>query len=253
MAKPMVLVVDDQPEYARLISLSLAREGFEVRTASGGEEAIDRASELHPDVVLLDINMPGLDGFQVMAELRERWPVPVIMVTGNGTLEHRRSGLDRGADDYITKPFAPRELAARVRALLRRAGGSKERPPAGLVPGQQGERHENGARAAAPVPGRIGRRAARLLDILTRNPDKVLYHDELLAHAFGPAFVGDSALLHEEIRRLRRALGVPAWSEGGIRTVHGVGYAFDRSGAHRARRSRRPGVPALRKVAGQGD
>jgi DNA-binding response OmpR family regulator len=228
MAKPMVLVVDDQPEYARLISLSLAREGFEVRTASGGEEAIDRASEIHPDVVLLDVNMPGMDGFAVMADLRERWPVPIIMVTGDDTVGQMRSGLDRGADDYVTKPFAPDELAARVRAVLRRPAGS---PPAvatlaGAVPRR--------------LPARIGRRASRLLDLFFRSPGKVLYHDELLAHAFGPAFVGDPSLLQEEIRRLRRALGVAAWSEGPIRTVHGVGYVFDPNGARGARFLRPP-------------
>ena len=252
MAKPMVLVVDDQPEYARLISLSLAREGFEVRTASGGEEAIDRASEIHPDVVMLDINMPGLDGFEVMAELRERWPVPVIMVTGNDSMEHRRSGLDRGADDYITKPFAPRELAARVRALLRRGAAQAgiSSPPAASQP--RGAPDDAGPAPGPFVPTRIGRRAWRLLDILTRSPGKVMYHDELLAHAFGPAFVGDTAVLHEEVRRLRRALGVAPWSEGSIRTVHGVGYVFDRSGAHRARRSRRPSCTPQPKVAGQG-
>jgi two-component system response regulator RegX3 len=252
MAKPMVLVVDDQPEYARLISLSLAREGFVVRTASGGEEAIDRASELHPDVVLLDINMPGLDGFEVMAELRERWPVPVIMVTGNDALEDRRSGLDRGADDYITKPFAPPELAARVRALLRRAGAATAGTAGRMATAEAGERPDAVGAAAMPAErGRIGRRSLRLLEMLTRNPDKVLYHDELLAHAFGPAFVGDSALLHEEIRRLRRALGVEPWSEGTIRTVHGVGYVFDKKGAVRSRRSRRPTVAALPKAAGR--
>jgi DNA-binding response OmpR family regulator len=240
MAKPVVLVVDDQPEYARLISLSLAREGFEVRTASGGEEAIERASEIHPDVVMLDVRMPGLDGFEVMAQLRERWPVPVIMVTGNDSMEERRSGLDRGADDYITKPFAPRELAARVRALLRRGGAR--------MSGSDEAGDDAREVATPPVAGPIGRRASRVLDLLTRNPGKVLYHDELLAHAFGPAFVGDSALLHEEIRRLRRALGVQAWAEGSIRTVHGVGYVFDPNGAHPARRSRRPSATPLTKT-----
>lgn len=246
MAKPMVLVVDDQPEYARLISLSLAREGFEVRTASGGEEAIERATELHPDVVLLDINMPGLDGFEVMTDLRERWPVPVIMVTGNNTQDQRRSGLDRGADDYVTKPFSPAELAARVRAVLRRspsAVSAAERSPE-VGPGE------------SPICGQlaipthpIGRRTARLLELLLANPDKVMYQDELLAHAFGPAFVGDSAVLQEEIRRLRRALGVPAWSEGPIRTVRSVGYVFDAARDRPARRSVRPrraGAPAGR-------
>ncbi len=230
MAKPMVLVVDDQPEYARLISLSLAREGFEVRTARDGEEAIETASIDHPDVVLLDVNMPGRDGFAVMADLRERWSVPIIMVTGDTTLEQRRDGLDRGADDYVTKPFSPQELGARVRALLRRA--ARGRAPQG-----------DGARATprSAVPARLGRRAARLLELLAGNPNKVLYTDELLAHAFGPAFVGDRTLLQEEIRRLRRALGIQPFEEGPIRTVRGLGYRFveaDESARALARRRR---------------
>ncbi len=230
MAKPMVLVVDDQPEYVRLISLSLAREGFEVRTARDGEEAIETASIDHPDVVLLDVNMPGRDGFAVMADLRERWSVPIIMVTGDTTLEQRRDGLDRGADDYVTKPFSPQELGARVRALLRRAAR-------GTAPQGDGTR----ATPRAAVPARLGRRAARLLELLAGNPNKVLYTDELLAHAFGPAFVGDRTLLQEEIRRLRRALGIQPFEEGPIRTVRGLGYRFveaDESARALARRRR---------------
>jgi DNA-binding response OmpR family regulator len=255
MAKPMVLVVDDQPEYARLISLSLAREGFEVRTASGGEEAIDSAAVLHPDVVLLDINMPGLDGFQVMAELRVRWPVPIIMVTGDDTPPQRRAGLDRGADDYVTKPFSPRELAARVRAQLRRPGTTGG-TNAGILAPMRVPAPTDGLRSGRSVSvptvsGRIGRRAARLLDLLSSNPGKVLYHDELLAHAFGPAFAGDTALLQEEIRRLRRALGIPARSEGAIRTVRGVGYTFDGPGARAADGSGRRREPAAPGAVGR--
>ena len=233
MAKPMVLVVDDQPEYARLISLSLAREGFEVRTASGGEEAIDRASELHPDVVLLDINMPGIGGFEVMSELRGRWPVPIIMVTGADHPGERTSGLDRGADDYVTKPFSARELAARVRAVLRRSVGRR-------APRPQPDRDA--------APPRMGRRASRMLELFQANPQKVLYHDELLAHAYGPEFLGDKARVHDEIRRLRRALGVDAGSEGPIRTVKGVGYRFDASDARPARRWAAPDARAASRA-----
>ena len=234
MAKPTILVVDDQPEYARLITLSLAKQGFEVHTAGGGDEAIETATELHPDAVLLDVHMPGSDGYEVLSALRERWPVPVIMVTADDRLEDRRDGLDRGADDYVTKPFSPVELAARVRAVIRRSVSSSDAAPALTV-----------LPSNPPSPGRralalrhpIGRGACRLLEILAANPDKVLYHDELLAHAFGPAFVGDSTLLQEQVRRLRRALGVRPGSEGPIRTVRGVGYAFDASGRRPVRRA----------------
>ena len=234
MAKPMVLVVDDQPEYARLISLSLAGEGFDVRTALDGEEALERASELHPDVVLLDVNMPGLNGFEVMAGLREQWTVPIIMVTGDDRPEQRTAGLDRGADDYLMKPFSGRELAARVRALLRRAGGVHG---AYTVPHQRdGDAH-------------LGRRATRLLELFRANPEKVLYHDELLAHAFGPAFVGDTPLLHEEIRRLRRALGIFPGGKGPIRTVKGLGYRFE--GTTSAAAAPRPPASNRRKALGR--
>ena len=233
MAKSMVLVVDDQPEYARLISLSLAREGFEVRTASGGEEAIDLASALHPDVVLLDVNMPGVDGFAVMADLRERWPVPVIMVTGDDALDQRRAGLDRGADDYVTKPFSPKELAARARAVVRRHRGTPDPlQPRSAVDQSTGE--DSQRERSAPAPRRrVGRRTTLLLEVLTKNRGRLMYHDELLGHAFGPAFVGDIALLQEEIRRLRRALDVPPLAEGPIRTVRGLGYVFDDDAAPR--------------------
>ena len=231
MAKSMVLVVDDQPEYGRLISLSLAREGFEVRTVGGGEEALDRAAELHPDVVLLDINMPGIGGYEVMAELRARWPVPIILVTGDHLPRQRSSGLDRGADDYVTKPFSARELAARVRAVLRRTRGSRAASVFQPGPGHGGPK--------------LGRRASRMLELFETNPGKVLYHDELLAHAFGPEFVGDTALLHDEIRRLRRALGVHAGSEGPIRTVKGVGYRFEAASGQPATH-RLPAISARR-------
>jgi DNA-binding response OmpR family regulator len=247
MAPPMVLVVDDQPEYARLISLSLTRAGFDARTARGGEEAIALASELHPDVVLLDIHMPGMDGFEVMSDLRRRWQVPIIMVTGQDSLEQRRSGLDRGADDYVTKPFAPAELAARVRAVLRRGQAGRHAPVVAvdsLPPVQPGAR---GRAGPAPQP-RLSRPAGRMLELLSANPDKVLYHDELLAHAFGPEFRGDVALLQEQIRCMRRALGIPAGSEGPIRTVRGVGYVYDPHGRRPARRQRPlpPAGPVVR-------
>jgi DNA-binding response OmpR family regulator len=237
MVKPMVLVVDDQPEYARLISLSLASEGFEVRTACGGEEAIEKATEVHPDVVLLDVHMPGQDGYEVLSGLRERWPVPIIMVTADDHASDRRAGLDRGADDYVTKPFSPVELAARARAVIRRStsGRGHARPVAGVS--QRSPLH--GQLLRRPV----GRAGWRILELFAANPDKVMYQDELLAHAFGPEFVGDSGLLQEEIRRLRRALGVRPREEGPIHTVRGLGYVFDASGTWRSA-APRPAVEA---------
>ena len=122
-SQPLVLVADDEPRITKLVALTLHDEGFRVVTASGGEEALKKAEEVRPDIVLLDIVMPDLDGIEVMRQLREWRPVPVILLTAKGSTSDKAKGLDLGADDYIAKPFHPDELAARVRAVLRRASG----------------------------------------------------------------------------------------------------------------------------------
>jgi two-component system KDP operon response regulator KdpE len=240
--KPGLLVIEDEPAIARLMTLTLGREGFDVHVATNGEDALDLAAEIHPDAVVLDLGLPGADGLTVLDELRDWSDLPVVVVTGRQTIESIRRGLDHGADDYLTKPFAPTELAARVRAVLRRRHRSR------------GRRHRIGnvvvdldARTIQPhdeapdVPVRsIGRGGWRLLEALLDNPGRILYRDELLSSAFGPDYRGDSGFLQEQIRRLRRALGIPAWSEGPIRTVHGVGYAFDINDEIPAGRPRRP-------------
>src|SRR6185503_15581163 len=115
----------------KLVAISLADEGFRVVTAGGGEEALRKAEEMRPDIVLLDVVMPDLDGIEVMRQLREWRPVPVILLTAKGATSDKAKGLDLGADDYIAKPFHPDELAARVRAVLRRAAGNA--PGRGVV------------------------------------------------------------------------------------------------------------------------
>ncbi len=122
--QPLVLVADDEARITKLVALALREEGFRVVTAERGEEALQKAEEYRPDVVLLDIVMPDLDGIEVMRELRERRPVPVILLTAKGSTADKAKGLDLGADDYVAKPFHPDELAARVRAVLRRARGA---------------------------------------------------------------------------------------------------------------------------------
>jgi len=243
MQKPSLLVVEDEPGFSRLIALSLSREGFEVHTVPNGEDALDLAAEIHPDAVVLDLGLPGMDGLAVLRELRERTNMPVVVVTGARTTDAIRRGLDQGADDYLTKPFSPSELAARVRAVLRRRHRSRQRryrvadcivdlDSRTIVPVEGGP---------ANVAGHsIGRGGWRLLETFLGNEGKILYRDELLDAAFGPDYRGDSGYLQEQVRRLRRGLGIPAWSEGPIRTVHGVGYAFDAVGEIPVSRPRRP-------------
>ena len=118
MQKPSLLVVEDEPGFARLMALSLGREGFEVHTVANGEDGLDLAAEIHPDAVILDIGLPGMDGLSVLRELRERTNMPVVVVTGSRTTDAIRRGLDKGADDYITKPFDPEALADHVARQL---------------------------------------------------------------------------------------------------------------------------------------
>ena len=243
MQKPSLLIVEDEPGFSRLIALSLSREGFEVHAVPNGEDALDLAAEIHPDAVVLDLGLPGMDGLAVLRELRERTNMPVVVVTGARTTDAIRRGLDQGADDYLTKPFSPSELAARVRAVLRRRHRSRQRRyrVADCIVDLDSRTIEPVEGADANVAGHsIGRGGWRLLETFLGNEGKILYRDELLDAAFGPDYRGDSGYLQEQVRRLRRGLGIPAWSEGPIRTVHGVGYAFDAIGEIPVSRPRRP-------------
>src|SRR5215210_2944649 len=243
MQRPRLLIVEDEPAFARLISLSLNREGFDAHVVHSGEDALDLAAEIHPDAVVLDLGLPGADGLTVLRELREWSDIPVIVVTGAHTIESVRKGLDQGADDYLTKPFSPSELAARVRAVLRRRHRSRQRRyrVADCIV-------DLDSRTIVPVEGveaslaghSIGRGGWRLLETFLGNEGKILYRDELLDAAFGPDYRGDSGYLQEQVRRLRRGLGIPAWTEGPIRTIHGVGYAYDEADEIPAGRPRRP-------------
>ncbi|HET7473909.1 MAG TPA: response regulator transcription factor [Candidatus Limnocylindrales bacterium] len=241
MQKPRLLVVEDEPAFARLIHLALSREGFDVHAVTNGEDALDLAAEIHPDAVILDLGLPGADGLSILDDLREWSDLPVVVV-GAQTTESIRRGLDRGADDYVTKPFAPAELAARVRAVLRRRHHSRGRTHVigAWVVDLDARTLAPAGGSGQPVPHAIGRGGWRLLEKLLDNPGRILYRDELLDAAFGPGYRGDSGFLQEQIRRLRRALGIPAWDEGPIRTIHGVGYAYDQAGEIPAGRPRKP-------------
>src|SRR3954451_792897 len=172
MQKPSLLVVEDEPGFSRLISLCLVREGFDVHTAANGEDALDLAAEIHPDAVVLGLGLPGMDGLTVLKELRERTNMPVLVVTGQRTTDAIRRGLDRGADDYVTKPFSPTELAARVRAVLRRrhrSNGRTYKVGACIV---DLDRRTIVATGVASIGGRnpsLGRGAWRILEALLRN------------------------------------------------------------------------------------
>ncbi len=225
-SKPLVLVADDEPRITRLVSIALQEEGFRVVTASSGEEAIRRAEELRPDVVLLDIVMPDIDGIEVMQKLRERRPVPVILLTAKGSTSDKAKGLDLGADDYVAKPFHPDELAARVRSVIRRSSGAT--PGQGIVAFDDIEidlERRLVSRGGQLV--QFSRTEWLLLQHLAANAGKVVLHSELLTQVWGPEYRDDLQYLRVWVSRVRRKLGAMPGQPGRIRTFQGIGYLLD--------------------------
>ena len=221
--KPLVLVADDEPRITKLVSMILSEEGFRVVTAGSGEAAIALSDEVRPDLIVLDLMMPGLDGFEVMSQLRSRRPVPIILLTARASIADRAKGLDLGADDYVGKPFHPDELAARVRSVLRRASAGAR--TSGMVAFDDIE---------IDLDRRLVRRAGEvvvfsrtewmLLEYLATNPGKILRHNEFLTKIWGPEYGGDFAYLRVWISRLRRKLGAQPGQAGRIMTFQGLGY-----------------------------
>jgi two-component system KDP operon response regulator KdpE len=224
-----VLVADDEPRITKLVSITLAEEGFRVISAAGGEEALVRAEESRPDVVLLDIVMPDLDGIEVMRQLRERRPVPVILLTAKGATADKTKGLDLGADDYISKPFHPDELAARVRAVLRRSSGATQ--GGGIV--QFDDIEVDLERRMVLRNGelvQLSRTEWLLLQHLAANAGKVVLHTELLTKVWGPEYRDDLQYLRVWVSRVRRKLGAKPGEPGRIKTFQGIGYLLDVEG-----------------------
>lgn len=224
--QPLVLVADDEPRITKLVSLALSEEGFRVVTASGGEDALARAEEVRPDIVLLDIVMPDLDGIEVMRRLHARRNVPVILLSARGSVADKAKGLDLGADDYLAKPFHPDELAARVRAVIRRTSGVALE--AGIVRFDDVEidlERRTVTRAGELVS--LSRTEWLLLQHLAVNAGKVVLHTELLTKVWGPEYHDDLQYLRVWVSRVRRKLGAKPGEPGRIRTFQGIGYLLD--------------------------
>jgi two-component system KDP operon response regulator KdpE len=224
--QPLVLVADDEPRITKLVAIALAEEGFRVVTANGGEQALQKAEEVRPDIVLLDIVMPDLDGIEVMRQLRERRPVPVILLTAKGSTADKAKGLDLGADDYIAKPFHPDELAARVRAVIRRSGGAE--PGAGVIKFDDVEidlERRMVTRNGELV--QLSRTEWLLLQHLAANTGKVVLHTELLTKVWGPEYRDDRDYLWAYVRHLRRKLEPNPEQPAYILSEPGVGYVLE--------------------------
>jgi two-component system KDP operon response regulator KdpE len=224
--QPLVLVADDEQRITKLVSMALTDEGFRVVTAAGGEEALAKAEEVRPDIILLDIVMPDLDGIEVMRQIRERRSVPVILLTARGSASDKAKGLDQGADDYIAKPFHLDELAARVRAVLRRASGVTT--GIGAVRFDDVEIDlERRVVTRGGVIVELSRTEWLLLQHLAANAGKVVLHTELLTKVWGPEYRDDLQYLRVWVSRVRRKLGAKPGEPGRIKTFQGIGYLLD--------------------------
>jgi DNA-binding response OmpR family regulator len=227
-APARVLIVEDDPTVAEVVARYLERDGFTVESVADGRDAVARADAHLPDIVVLDIMLPGLDGLEVCRRLRARAPIPVVMLTARGSEEDRVLGLDLGADDYVSKPFSPRELTARVKAVLRRAGSQLDELDQGGRLEYDSLVIDLGAREAR-VQGQLATLTARefeLLAFLARRPRQVFRRDELLERVWGYTY-GDTSTVTVHIRRLREKIEDDPSAPRRITTVWGVGYRFD--------------------------
>jgi DNA-binding response OmpR family regulator len=221
-----ILVVDDDPTVAEVVARYLMRDGYDVDCVADGHAALRVAAEKTPDLVVLDLMLPGIDGLEVCRRLRERWPVPIVMLTALGEETDRLVGLETGADDYVTKPFSPRELALRVRSVLRRARGALA--PTGETV-KDGDLVVDTAAHEVRLAGRSVSLTAREFDLLAflmRHPRQAYTRADLLEQVWGWEF-GDSSTVTVHVRRLREKIEEDPTVPRRILTVWGVGYRYE--------------------------
>lgn len=220
-----ILVIEDEQSYREAMAFMLSREGFEVAQAADGLLGLAEFEENGADLVLLDLMMPGMSGTEVCRTLRQRTAVPIIMVTARDAETDKVTGLELGADDYVTKPFSRRELVARIHAVMRRGGEADSLPgvlEAGGVRMDLG-RHEVTVRGQAV---RLARKEFELLEVLIRNAGRVMARGQLIDRVWGSDYVGDTKTLDVHVKRLRGKIEEDPSSPVLLVTVRGLGYKF---------------------------
>ena len=229
-AKQKILIVDDDENIAELISLYLNKECFDTKIVFNGEDALDASESYQPHLILLDLMLPGMDGYQVCREIRAKSSTPVIMLSAKGEVFDKVLGLELGADDYIMKPFDSKEMVARVRAVLRRCQPARQEAPAA----DKTKRVEydgltiNLTNYSVVCDGRqveMPPKELELLYFLAASPNQVFTREQLLDQIWGYEYIGDTRTVDVHIKRLREKIkDHPGWS---ISTVWGIGYKFD--------------------------
>ena len=227
MSTAKILVADDDRNICELLKLYLEKEDYSVVLAGNGEEALARFDEENPDLILLDVMMPKLDGWQVCRELRKKSECPIIMITAKGETFDKVLGLELGADDYVVKPFEPKEIIARIKAVMRRTGKASAETDKKEV--SYDKLTVNMTKYELKVDGKVVDTPPKELELLfhlASNPNRVYTRDQLLDEVWGCEYYGDSRTVDVHIKRLREKLeGVSdKWS---LKTVWGVGYKFE--------------------------
>lgn len=227
VTKQKILIVDDDNNIAELISLYLTKECFETRIVNDGEQALKEFSVFQPDLILLDLMLPGIDGYQVCREIRHTSDVPIIMLSAKGETFDKVLGLELGADDYIVKPFDTKEVVARIKAIARRVSAAPAETEVREV--RYDKLSVNMTRYELRVNGKVvdtPPKELELLFYLASNPNRVYTRDQLLDEVWGFEYYGDSRTIDVHIKRLREKLeGVSdKWA---LKTVWGVGYKFE--------------------------
>ena len=225
-AKQKILIVDDDNNIAELISLYLTKECFDTRIVNDGEEAMIAFDQYNPNLILLDLMLPGMDGYQVCREIRAKANVPIIMLSAKGEIFDKVLGLELGADDYMMKPFDSKEVVARIKAVLRRCTPAEAQPDGVIsydklsVDLTRYELKVNGQVVDAPP------KELELLYYLASHPNRVFTRDQLLDEVWGFEYYGDSRTIDVHVKRLREKLENTSdqWS---LKTVWGVGYKFE--------------------------
>ncbi len=229
-APSRILVVDDDPTVSEVVARYLERDGYQVETVADGRVALDRALAEPPDLVVLDLMLPGIDGLEVCRRLRALAPVPIVILTARGQESDRIIGLELGADDYVAKPFSTKELVARVRAVLRRAKGplAPSGPDAPRIH-VDGDLEVDVAARQARLGGQVVALTARefeLLAFLVRHPGQAFRRDEILEGVWGYRY-GDTSTVTVHVRRLREKIEADPATPVRIATVWGVGYRWE--------------------------
>ncbi|MFY9526213.1 MAG: response regulator transcription factor [Limnochordia bacterium] len=222
MVKQKILIVDDEASIQELIRFNLEQSGFDTETASDGLEALEKFESYKPDLIVLDLMLPGKDGYDVCKDIRRTSNVPIIMLTAKETELERVLGLELGADDYITKPFSPLELVARIKAVLRRASGQEEEGANEFRVGNIFLQVDTREVRVNDVEVELTRKEFDLLHIFMENVGKVMTREVLLQKVWGYEYEGETRTVDVHIRHLRRKLGPEG--ETRIETIHGVGY-----------------------------